>query len=108
MASENRPLETNLLKITSWRNSMKYLNQKEIASVQLIDVEVSEDELDVYQRCLSYILEHVDPNQVKEEFGATSDEILGMVESMEDVMDRAGILFNEEELQAELEIEIAK
>ena len=87
---------------------MKYLIQKEIASVQLVDVEVSEDELDVYQRCLSYILEHVDPKQMEEEFGATSDEILGMVESMEDVMDRAGILFNEEELQAELEAEIEK
>ena len=65
---------------------MKYLSQKEIASVQLIDVEASEDELDVYQRCLSYILEHVDPKQMEEEFGATSDEILDMVESMEDVM----------------------
>jgi hypothetical protein len=84
---------------------MKYLTQKEIASAQLIDVEVSEDELDVYQRCLSYILERVDPKQMEEEFGATSDEILGMVESMEDVMDRAGILFDEEELQAELEAE---
>jgi len=87
---------------------MKYLTQKEIASVQLIDVEASEDELNVYQRCLSYILEHVDPKQMAEEFGATSDEILGMVESMEDVMGRAGILFDEEELQAELEAEVEK
>lgn len=87
---------------------MNYLHQKEIASVQLIDVEVSEDELDVYQRCLSYILEHVDPKQIEEEFGATSEEILGMVESMEDVMDRAGILFDEKELQAELESENGK
>jgi hypothetical protein len=85
---------------------MKYLSQKEIASVQLIDVEVSEDELDVYQRCLSYILEHVDPKQIEEEFGATADEILGMVESMEDVMDRAGILFDEEEAPVELESEM--
>jgi hypothetical protein len=84
---------------------MNLLSKREIASVQLIDVEVSEDELDVYQRCLSYILEHVDPKQMEEKFGATSDEILGMVESMEDVMDRAGILFDEEELQAELEAE---
>ena len=85
---------------------MKYLDQKEIASVQLIDVGVSEDELDVYQRCLSYILEHVDPKQMEEEFGATAEEIRGMVESMEDVMGRAGILFDEEELQDELEVEI--
>jgi len=87
---------------------MKHLSQKEIASVQLVDVEVSEDELDVYQRCLSYILEHVDPKQMEEEFGATSDEILGMVESMEDVMDRAGILFDEEKLQVELKSENGK
>ena len=87
---------------------MKYLNQKEIASVQLINIEASEDELDVYQRCLSYILEHVDPKQMEEEFGATADEILGMVESMEDVMDRAVILFDEEELQPELESENGK
>jgi len=87
---------------------MKYFSQKEIASVQLVDVEVSEDELDIYQRCLSYILEHVDPKQMEEEFGATSGEILGMVESMEDVMSRAGILFSEEELQVELESENGK
>ena len=82
---------------------MKYLNQKEIASVQLIDVEVSEDELDIYQRCLSYILRHVDPARTEKEFDATSEEILGMVESMEDVMDRAGVLFDEDEIQVELE-----
>jgi hypothetical protein len=87
---------------------MKYLRQKEIASVQLIDIEVSEDELDVYQRCLSYILKHVDPKQMEEEFGATPDEILGMVESMEDVMDRAGILFDEEEASVELVAEDEK
>ncbi len=87
---------------------MKYLSQKEIASVQLIDVEVSEDELDVYQRCLSYILARVDSKQMEDEFGASADEILGMVESMEDVMDRAGILFNKEELQVELESENGK
>ncbi|MGH7453979.1 MAG: hypothetical protein ACRENG_21690 [bacterium] len=87
---------------------MKYLSQNEIASIQLIDVAVSEDELDVYQRCLSYILEHVDPKQMEEEFGATSEEILGMVESMEDVMDRAGILFDAEDLQVELESENGK
>jgi hypothetical protein len=87
---------------------MKYLRQREIASVQLIDVEASEDELDVYQRCLSYILKHVDPRQMEEEFGATHDEILGMVESMEDVMDRAGILFEEDEASAELIAEDAK
>jgi len=84
------------------------LDDKEIASVQLINLEVSEDELDVYQRCLSYILEHVDPKQMEEEFGANSDEILGRSESMEDVMERAGILFDEEELQAELDAEIEK
>lgn len=57
--------------------------------------------MDVYQRCLSYILAHVDPKLMEEEFGATADEILGMVESMEDVVDRAGILFDEEELESE-------
>jgi hypothetical protein len=33
---------------------MKYLYQREIASVQLIDVEASEDALGVYQRCLYF------------------------------------------------------
>jgi hypothetical protein len=85
---------------------MNLISKREIVNVQLIDVEVSEDELDVYQRCLSYILEHVDPKQMEEEFGATADEILGMVESMEDVIDRAGILFNEENTSVELESEM--
>lgn len=42
----------------------------------------------------------------KRNSGATSDEILGMVESIEDVMDRAGILFDEEETPVELGTEM--
>ena len=34
---------------------MNLLSKREIASVQLIEVEISEDEMGVYQRCLYYI-----------------------------------------------------
>jgi len=81
---------------------MNYLTEKEIANVKLIDIEVSEDELDVYQRCLSYIFKHVDPKQMEAEFGATKEEIWGMLESMEDVMNHAGILCADDEMEAAL------
>ncbi len=81
---------------------MEYLKEKEIADVKLIDVEVSEDELDVYQRCLSYILKYVDPKQTEAEFGATKEELWGMLESMEDVMNQAGVLRDDEEVEVAL------
>ncbi len=82
---------------------MDYLREKEIASVKLIDVEVSEDELDVYQRCLSYPLQHLKPKEIAAAFGATKEELAGMLASMEDVMARAGILGEEEEEMVEAE-----
>lgn len=87
---------------------MELLDHREESSFMLCDVEVSESELSIYRLCMKYVLQHADPKQIEAEFGATSDEILGMVESMEDVMDRAGILFDEEDMEIELEPENGK
>jgi hypothetical protein len=38
---------------------MKVLKNGEIASIKFFHIEVSEDELDVYERALSYILNNV-------------------------------------------------
>ena len=58
---------------------MKLQNQEEIADISLFEVEVSESELEVYQQCMEYVLSHLDPKRIEEEFGAYPDEIAGML-----------------------------
>jgi hypothetical protein len=55
--------------------SMKILKVREIASVKMLDVKISEDELDVYERCLDYVLRHCLPNEIETVSGATQDEL---------------------------------
>jgi hypothetical protein len=54
---------------------------------------------------MKYILEHVDPKRIEAEFGAYPDEILGMLESVEDVMDQVGLPLDEDEATAELTVD---
>ena len=69
---------------------MKLHQQKEIADVFLFDVEVSESELEVYQQCLEYVLAHLDPKRVEDEFGAYPDEIEGMLEDIREILQQSG------------------
>jgi len=92
---------------------MDLLDHREESSFMLCNVEVSESELSIYRLCMKYILQHVDPKQIEADFGAYPNEILGMMESVEDVMQEVGLPLDEEdapveygakeELQAELE-----
>jgi len=92
---------------------MELIDHKEESSFVLCDVEISESELSIYRLCMKHVLQHVDPKQIEAAFGAYHDEILGMLESVEDVLPEVGLPLdeedapvefgNEEELQAELE-----
>lgn len=63
------------------RKYMKLLSSKEIASVKLFEVEISEDELDVYERCMRYIYDNVTADEIEEILGAKADELLGICDS---------------------------
>ncbi len=55
---------------------------REVASVKLMDIEISEDELDVYESCLSYVLQSCATREVENICGATKDELEGMRENL--------------------------
>ena len=71
----------------------------------LCDVEVSESELEIYRLCMKYVLQHVDSKQIEAEFGAYPNEILGMLESVEDVMQQVGLPLDEEDAPVELAVD---
>lgn len=84
---------------------MELLDHREESSFVLCDVEVSESELEIYRLCMKYVLEHVDPKRIEAEFGAYPDEIVGMLESVEDVMQQVGLSLDEDEAKIELAVD---
>jgi len=54
---------------------MEILKIREIASVNVLDVEISEDELDVYEKCLHHVLQHCSSEDIKQVTGATPEEL---------------------------------
>ncbi|KAA0230189.1 hypothetical protein KJ068_28190 [bacterium] len=70
---------------------MKLQRQKEIADVLLFDVEVSESELELYQQCLEFVMAHVSPKRLEEDFGAYPDEIEGMLQDIQDILQQPGV-----------------
>jgi hypothetical protein len=54
---------------------MDLLNKEKVASVVLLEVKVSEDELALYEAALSYVLDSLNKEQVELRLGATIDEI---------------------------------
>ncbi len=61
---------------------MEILNVIEVASVKLMEIEISEDELDVYESCLNYVLQNCSPREIEYICGATKDELEGMQENL--------------------------
>jgi len=84
---------------------MELLDHKEESSFVLCDVEISESELEIYRLCMKYVLQHVNPKQIEAEFGAYHNEILGMLESVEDVMQQVGLPLDEDDAPVELAVE---
>ena len=65
---------------------MDAINKENVASVQLIDARLSEDELSVYEASLSYVLATLDAEEIEQRFGATRDEIEGMRDDLRQML----------------------
>ncbi len=54
---------------------MKLLGKLEVASVKLFKIEVSEDELDIYERCMRYLHNTLSSTEIANICGAYEDEL---------------------------------
>ncbi len=54
---------------------MRLIEKLEVASVKLFKIEVSEDELDIYERCMRYLYNTLSPTEVTNICGAYEDEL---------------------------------
>jgi len=65
---------------------MRMLRKREVSSVMLFEVEVSQDELELYESCTRYVLENFDEEGVEKLCGAYRDELLGMCEDISNLL----------------------
>lgn len=61
---------------------MELISFREIASVKLFTVEVSEDELDVYERCMRHLEKVLQSDEVEQISGATQEEFKALYEDI--------------------------
>ena len=66
---------------------MEIIKHTEIVSVNLFDIRVSEDEIDVYEAALSYLLKTLPESQILELLGCTKDELEGMRDDLYNLLD---------------------
>jgi len=83
---------------------MNLLSKREIASVQLFTVEISESELDTYRELFYFAMNKLDAQEFERLLGDTPDEMEGMLDDIENIMEEAGLLNEEEQETAELEV----
>ncbi len=74
----------------------KLISEREVASVRLLTLEVSEDEIGTYVLCLQHLLDTSDPDTVEKITGAQHSEVAGILADLID-------LINLEELAAEVD-----
>jgi hypothetical protein len=74
---------------------MNLISKREIVNVQLFTAEISESELDTYRRLFYYALENLEAKEFERLFGDTPDELEGMLDDIENIMEEAGILIEE-------------
>jgi hypothetical protein len=85
---------------------MNLLSKREIVSVQLFTVEISESELDTYRELFYFALNKLDAQEFEQLFGDTPDEMEGMLDDIENIMEEAGLLDEEVLATPELVTEI--
>ena len=61
---------------------MKTLRKEVVASVGLVEVRISEDELAVCESALNYALGNLTDAEVERRLGATRDEVEGILEDL--------------------------
>jgi hypothetical protein len=64
---------------------MKTLRKEVVASVGLIEVGISEDELAVFESALSYALHNLSDADVERLLGATRDEAEGILDDLREI-----------------------
>ena len=64
---------------------MKVLKTKSIASVELAEVEISIDELQVVEAALNYATKTLSNAEIERIFGASKDELEGIIEDVEKI-----------------------
>lgn len=64
---------------------MEVINTKKIASVELAEVLISSDEIGVYQTALELVLSQMPEQEIENKFGATRDEIEGILEDLRQI-----------------------
>lgn len=63
------------------------ISERKVASVPLLTVEISGDEVVTYTRCMKYILENLDADALESVTGAYRDEVEGMLEDLLSMVD---------------------
>ncbi len=61
---------------------MEIINTKNIASVELTEVLFSEDELEVFRTAIEFAIGKLSENEIENQFGATKDEVEGILEDI--------------------------
>jgi hypothetical protein len=62
---------------------MRVIKTKSVASVELAEVEISLDELQIFEIALNYAKKNLDEKEIERLFGATKDELEGISEDIE-------------------------
>ncbi len=62
---------------------MKILKSKTVASVEIAEVEVSRDELEVFETAVTFALKKLSDSEIERLFGATREELEGISEDTE-------------------------
>lgn len=84
---------------------MNLLSKREIVNIQLFSVEISESELRIYRQLFLKALENMSAKEIEEYFDAEPDELEGMLNDIENIMEEAGLLAEEEQETSALEVE---
>lgn len=69
---------------------METINKEIIASVAIVEVKLSEDELAVYEAALTYTLDTMGRAEIEHRFGASIDEIEAIRDDLRDILEQHG------------------
>jgi hypothetical protein len=65
---------------------MKILSKRAVASVDLVEAEISGDELAVLESALDYLLSTSEDAEIEQHFGATRDEVEGIRDDLREAL----------------------
>jgi len=84
---------------------MNLLDKREIVNIQLFNAEISESELRIYRLLFLNALETMDAKEIEQYFDAEVGELEGMLDDIENVMEEASLLTEEEPETQAFEVE---